>query len=185
MGNCQAAEAATVVIQHPSERLERVHWQLKANEVMGANPGYYVAVIVTTMSSASNSPVRHLKLLRPDDTLLIGHVYHLISFEEVLREFGSRKKVRLNKFLMSKQENRRKSNNHRERKARGGTDGDIGDGDSNQENSSCSMMVEAKQEEEETHQVGNSNIDISSSGGSVSRHRQWRPTLQSIAETVL
>nr|XP_029124180.1 uncharacterized protein LOC114912643 [Elaeis guineensis] len=132
------------------------------------------------MSSASDSPVRHLKLLRPDDTLHIGHVYRLVSFEEVLREFGSKKRVRLSKLLM-KQENRKKNNHHKERKERGTEDGD--GGDSNQENSSCSMMVEAEEyQEEQTHQVGGSNIDISSSGGSVSRHRQWRPTLHSIAE---
>ncbi|KAG1366937.1 hypothetical protein COCNU_13G007270 [Cocos nucifera] len=178
MGNCQAAEAAATVIQHPNGRLERIYWQLKANEVMAANPGHYVAVIVTTISSTSESSVRHLKLLRPDDTLHIGHVYRLVSFEEVLREFGSKKRVKLSKLLM-KQENRRKSNHHRERKERGTEDGD--GGDSNQENS-CSATVEAEQQREQTHQVDGSNIESSSSGGSAFRHRQWRPTLHSIAE---
>lgn len=75
MGNCQAAEAATVVIQHPGgNKLERFYWAVSASEVMNSNPGHYVALVIT-------SPVNQLKLLRPDDTLLIGQVYRLITFE--------------------------------------------------------------------------------------------------------
>lgn len=83
MGNCQAAEAATVVIQHPGNKIERVYWSVSANEVMSSNPGHYVALVVTspTLKNENGTPLKQLKLLRPDDTLLIGHVYRLISFE--------------------------------------------------------------------------------------------------------
>lgn len=84
MGNCQAAEAATVLIQYPgSNKVERIYWSVSAHEVMTSNPGHYVALLIAspTMKSENGAPVKQLKLLRPDDTLLIGQVYRLISFE--------------------------------------------------------------------------------------------------------
>ncbi|KAG7535650.1 hypothetical protein ISN45_Aa08g030570 [Arabidopsis thaliana x Arabidopsis arenosa] len=102
MGNCQAAEAATVLIHHPAEnKVERIYWSVTASDVMKSNPGHYVAVVVTspTMKNEKGSPLKQLKLLRPDDTLLIGHVYRLVSFEEVLNEFATKKCVKLGKLL--------------------------------------------------------------------------------------
>uniref|UniRef100_A0A1J3FW43 DUF4228 domain-containing protein n=1 Tax=Noccaea caerulescens TaxID=107243 RepID=A0A1J3FW43_NOCCA len=102
MGNCQAAEAATVMIHHPAEnKVERIYWSVTASDVMKSNPGHYVAVVVTstTQRNEKGSPLKQLKLLRPDDTLLIGHVYRLVSFEEVLNEFATKKCVKLGKLL--------------------------------------------------------------------------------------
>jgi PADRE domain len=106
MGNCQAAEVATVVIQHPNGKVERVYWSVSASQVMADNPGHYVAVIITAPASSddrntsnaeskhsgrkrdpgngAHAAVKHLKLLRPDDTLLMGHVYRLVSFEGII-----------------------------------------------------------------------------------------------------
>lgn len=83
MGNCQAAEAATVVIQHPGNKIERIYWSISAHQVMDSNPGHYVALVVSspTLKSQNGTPIKHHKLLRPDDTLLIGQLYRLISFE--------------------------------------------------------------------------------------------------------
>lgn len=84
MGNCQAAEAATVVIQHPGgNKVQRIYWSVSANEVMNSNPRHYVAVVIASPAAKSENgtPVKRLKLLRPDDTLLLGQVYRLISFE--------------------------------------------------------------------------------------------------------
>ncbi|CAH8351412.1 unnamed protein product [Eruca vesicaria subsp. sativa] len=102
MGNCQAAEAATVLIHHPAEnKVERIYWSVTASDVMRSNPGHYVAVVVTspTLKNEKGSPLKQLKLLRPDDSLLIGHVYRLVSFEEVLNEFATKKCVKLGKIL--------------------------------------------------------------------------------------
>ncbi|URE40071.1 hypothetical protein MUK42_33031 [Musa troglodytarum] len=132
MGNCQAAEAATVVIQHRDGRLEKAYRSLPATQVMAANPGHYVAIVITTprprSSDHRSSPTRYLKLLRPDDALLIGNVYRLVTFEgrsrrrllpvvvpsvdlkpskflaEVLREFASKKQVRLSRLLIKRKE---------------------------------------------------------------------------------
>uniref|UniRef100_A0A453IQU5 DUF4228 domain-containing protein n=1 Tax=Aegilops tauschii subsp. strangulata TaxID=200361 RepID=A0A453IQU5_AEGTS len=105
MGNCQAADAAAVVIQHPaSGRTELAYWSLPAGEVMAANPGHYVAAVITAPHTASEgggaAPVKHLKLLRPDDTLLLGRVYRLVSFEEVLKEFATKRHVKLSRVMV-------------------------------------------------------------------------------------
>ncbi|CAH8364074.1 unnamed protein product [Eruca vesicaria subsp. sativa] len=119
MGNCQAAEAATILIHHPAEnKVERIYWSVTASDVMKSNPGHYVAVVVTspTLKNEKGTPLKQLKLLRPDDTLVIGHVYRLVSFEEVLNEFATKKCVKLGKLLkdgggleLKKKKHRKKS----------------------------------------------------------------------------
>nr|GMD49710.1 uncharacterized protein LOC109188794 [Ipomoea batatas]GMD56758.1 uncharacterized protein LOC109188794 [Ipomoea batatas] len=102
MGNCQAAEAATVVIQHPGNKVERIYWSVSAHDVMNSNPGHYVALVITSptdRTTENGAPVKQLKLLRPADTLLIGQVYRLVSFEDVLKEFAAKKCVKLGKLL--------------------------------------------------------------------------------------
>ncbi|XP_030474120.2 uncharacterized protein LOC115691576 isoform X3 [Syzygium oleosum] len=107
MGNCQAAETAAVAIHHPTgTKVERIHWSVSAHEIMSANPGHYVAHLIAASPQAaaaakgeSGSPSRQLRLLRPDDTLHIGQVYRLISFEDVLKEFAAKKCVKLGKLL--------------------------------------------------------------------------------------
>ncbi|KAL7608628.1 hypothetical protein Lser_V15G12656 [Lactuca serriola] len=104
MGNCQAAEAATVVIVHPGYKIERVYWSISAREVMNSNPRHYVAQVLRSpvVRSDKGLPVKQLKLLRPDDTLLIGQVYRLISYEDVLKEFAAKKCMKLGKLLMER-----------------------------------------------------------------------------------
>ncbi|CDY36508.1 BnaC03g48670D [Brassica napus] len=84
MGNCQAAEAATVLIHHPAEnKVERIYWSVTASDVMKSNPGHYVAVVVTspTLRNEKGSPLKQLKLL------------------QVLKEFATKKCVKLGKLL--------------------------------------------------------------------------------------
>ncbi|KAI3669748.1 hypothetical protein L6452_41130 [Arctium lappa] len=102
MGNCQASDAATVVIVHPGKKVERMFRSVIAREIMDSNPGHYVALVVTSAvvkSVNGSAPVKQLKLLRPDDTLLIGQVYRLISFEDVLKEFAAKKCLKLGKLM--------------------------------------------------------------------------------------
>ncbi|EOY20625.1 Uncharacterized protein TCM_011995 isoform 2 [Theobroma cacao] len=94
MGNCQAVDAATLVIQHPSGKVDKFYWPMSASEIMRMNPGHYVALLISTTlyhssnndkcpdNSANNvNPVRltRIKLLRPTDTLVLGQVYRLIT----------------------------------------------------------------------------------------------------------
>jgi hypothetical protein len=88
MGNCQAAEAATVVVQHPGGRVQRLYWATSAAEVMRANPGHYVALVTLRVAEErQDAPggerrtvrLTRVKLLKPKETLLLGHVYRLIT----------------------------------------------------------------------------------------------------------
>uniref|UniRef100_A0A8R7PA73 Uncharacterized protein n=1 Tax=Triticum urartu TaxID=4572 RepID=A0A8R7PA73_TRIUA len=92
MGNCQAAEAAAVVIQHPGDgKVERLHWPTTAADVMRRNPGHYVALVLLHHDSRGVDPdpavpgggggarITKVKLLKPRDTLHLGQVYRLIT----------------------------------------------------------------------------------------------------------
>ncbi|XP_068654536.1 uncharacterized protein [Aristolochia californica] len=167
MGNCQAAEAATVVIQHSGGTVERIYWSVSANEVMSANPGHYVAVVSAAVS-ANGTLVKQLKLLRPDDTLHIGHVYRLISFEEVLKEFAGKKYTKLSKLLSMQ----RQIGNGQGKEGRAGAAGHGG----------RSRSREEKSEKVEQGEVCRVGIARGGGGFPSGRQRQWKPALQSIAE---
>ncbi|XVE86981.1 hypothetical protein DITRI_Ditri18aG0079300 [Diplodiscus trichospermus] len=179
MGNCQAAEAATVVIQHPGNKIQRIYWSVSANEIMSSNPGHYVALVVTspTLKNENGMPLKQLKLLKPDDTLLIGQVYRLISFEDVLKEFAAKKCMKLGKLLKESgglgMELKRKdlpSASNLNRKL-------------NLKSENCSSA----KVEQEVNRQGSSGGSNGSSSRYLRRHHgggggQWRPALQSIAE---
>ncbi|CAA2970604.1 uncharacterized protein LOC111367260 [Olea europaea var. sylvestris] len=162
MGNCQAAEAATVLILHPNNKVERIYKSVCANEVMASNPGHYVALIITSPAAktGNGTPVKQLKLLRPDDTLLIGQVYRLVSFEDVLKEFAEKKCKKLGKLL----------------KERGAL---------NLEPKKKSKSKPANCSSHKTQQDVQ-HLSSSGRGRGTGRHHvgggQWRPALQSIAE---
>lgn len=86
MGNCQAIDAAVLVIQHPSGKIERLYWPINASDVMNMNPGHYVSLIIplpeqTTEERRNAKPVQftQVKLLKPNETLALGHAYRLIA----------------------------------------------------------------------------------------------------------
>ncbi|KAG5522896.1 hypothetical protein RHGRI_034893 [Rhododendron griersonianum] len=53
MGNCQAIDNASLVIQHPCGRADKLYSPVSANEVMKMNPGHYVAQLLTTTATAT------------------------------------------------------------------------------------------------------------------------------------
>jgi len=112
MGNCQAIDTATLVIQQPNGKEERLYWPVTASEVMKTHPDHYVALLISTTLCTSkdkencsnkssdnnnnnnnnnnddnNNKVRitRIKLLKPTDTLLLGQVYRLISAQGLLQ----------------------------------------------------------------------------------------------------
>ncbi|KAI4336103.1 hypothetical protein L6164_014673 [Bauhinia variegata] len=118
MGNCQAIDAASLVIQHPSGKVERMYWPVSASDVMKTNPGHHVALLISTAtlcqsnskpneSCADNSdsnaanPVRitRIKLLKPTDTLVLGQVYRLINTQEVMKGLWAKKQAKMKKNL--------------------------------------------------------------------------------------
>uniref|UniRef100_A0A7N0T4Q2 Uncharacterized protein n=1 Tax=Kalanchoe fedtschenkoi TaxID=63787 RepID=A0A7N0T4Q2_KALFE len=163
MGNCQASEAAAILIHHPDRKIERLHFSLSAEEVMNSNPGHYVAMVVTKPLSPAETgaPVNHLKLLRPSDTLQIGHVYRLISFEDVLNEFNAKKCAKLEKRMKEMEGSDQRT------KQKSGAD-----------------HIAALQDEdgEATGSSGGAECYMIAGGGIRLRRQQWRPALESIPE---
>ncbi|XP_020574704.1 uncharacterized protein LOC110020801 [Phalaenopsis equestris] len=157
MGNCQAAETAapSAEIEHPDGKKEKIYRSIIAGDIMSACPGYYVAVVTFSGGSGGETPAKHLSLLRPNDNLNIGYAYRLVSFEEVLREFGLRKRVRLSRLVERRKE---------------GDEGKMGDG-------------AAGEVEYSSPNVGLSTSYIGGRPNrSFWRQSQWKPTLPSIAE---
>lgn len=102
MGNCQAAEAACAVVQHPGGKVERLYAAATAGDVMRSNPGHYVALVVLRVSGvnagreedpavagkgggAAAARITKVKLLKAKDALLFGQVYRLITSQGALR----------------------------------------------------------------------------------------------------
>ncbi|MED6218874.1 hypothetical protein PIB30_030651 [Stylosanthes scabra] len=162
MGNCQAAEAATVVIQHPGNKMERIYWSVSARQVMDSNPGHYVAHL--THPSTLNTPSNHFKLLRPNDTLLIGQVYRLISFQDVLQEFAAKKCVKLGKLLVNR--------------------GTLGVEMKHKDFATDPNPTTANKVEQggEVHGMRSNSSKRKKNKGGSGGGQQWRPALQSIAE---
>lgn len=90
MGNCQAIDAAALVIQHPTGKIERLYWSIPASDVMKMNPGHYVSLIIPLPDENEPRPLcddnkpkavqfTRVKLLRPTDTLSLGHAYRLVT----------------------------------------------------------------------------------------------------------
>lgn len=117
MGNCQAVDAAALVIQHPSGRLDRLYWPVAASEVMKMNPGHYVSLIIPLPITAGpaghaagggeeNSDDRtvrftRVKLLRPSETLVLGRAYRLVTTQGMLsfcnRDMRERERAEMNR----------------------------------------------------------------------------------------
>lgn len=99
MGNCQAVDAAALVIQHPSGKQERMYWPITASEVMKMNPGHYVTLIIPLPVSGDGQEINtsddkktvrytHVKLLRPGDTLVLGRAYRLVTNQGMILAFS-------------------------------------------------------------------------------------------------
>ncbi|CAL5064597.1 unnamed protein product [Urochloa decumbens] len=171
MGNCQAAEAAAVVIQHPGGKVERLYWATTAAEVMQNNPGHYVALVILRVAAdkaaasgdaaaaataagaggggggGGGAKITRVKLLKPKDTLMLGQVYRLITTQEVTKALRARKNEKMQRCEAIRQQH--------EQLRRGGDGGDHGSSDQ-----------DGKQEKDRHR----------------GRGRHWRPALQSISE---
>ncbi|KAI3816818.1 hypothetical protein L1987_16523 [Smallanthus sonchifolius] len=99
MGNCQAVDAAALVIQHPNGRIERMYWSITASEVMKINPGHYVSIIIPLPpgDGEDDKTVRftRVKLLRPSDTLVLGRAYRLVTTHEVMKVVRAKKHAKM------------------------------------------------------------------------------------------
>ncbi|KAK9750983.1 hypothetical protein RND81_02G233900 [Saponaria officinalis] len=123
MGNCQAVDAAALVIQHPNGKVDRMYWAVKAHEVMKLNPGHYVSLIIPLPVSGNDSglsddqkkTVRYtrVKLLRPTDTLVLGHAYRLLTSQEVKKVLRAKKLAKANTSEIDSEDNKSQLNENK------------------------------------------------------------------------
>ncbi|KAH0672117.1 hypothetical protein KY284_023204 [Solanum tuberosum] len=160
MGNCQAVDAAALVIQHPSGKIDRMYWPMTASEVMKMNPGHYVSLIIPLPNNSDDKTVRftRVKLLRPTDTLVLGRAYRLVTTQEVMKVLRAKKHAKMKKNQPELQENQR---------------------------SSCEL--EARNSESDKNKgirhEGNRQRPGTTNLAAASRSKSWRPSLQSISES--
>ncbi|XP_041013372.1 uncharacterized protein LOC121256596 [Juglans microcarpa x Juglans regia] len=170
MGNCQTIDAAALVIQHPSGKIERMYWPVSASEVMKTNPGHYVSLIiplpVPEEENKEQKTVRftRVKLLRRTDTLALGHAYRLVTTQEVM------KVLRAKKHAKTKQQQQQES---------------AGKSQTVPEKPRSGCEAEGKSDMEKTSQVMKHERQrgrTPSTNSAVMRSKSWRPSLQSISE---
>ncbi|WJX93678.1 hypothetical protein P8452_75175 [Trifolium repens] len=171
MGNCQAIDAAALVIQHPSGKIERLYWSVSASYVMRANPGHYVSLIMPLPQeqeghSSNNNQVKksvlftRVKLLKPEDTLTFGHAYKLITTQEVERVLRVKK-----------------------RRTHGKTMEGVEMVEMEKENSVCEsegMLDTGKMYQ--AMRADRRRLKVASANPAAPRLKLWRPSLQSISE---
>ncbi|KAL8267455.1 hypothetical protein R6Q59_004799 [Mikania micrantha] len=163
MGNCQAVDAAALVIQHPSGKIERMYWSVTASQIMKMNPGHYVSLIIPlpgpeNQDDSGNKTVRftRVKLLRPSDTLVLGRAYRLVTSHEVTKVLRAKRMAKMKK-------------ERPETMAEKEVHGD----------------EEPTSALENTRQVMVHERTIRQRSGSFSRSKSWRPSLQSISEAAV
>ncbi|CAH8251826.1 unnamed protein product [Arabidopsis lyrata] len=107
MGNCQAVNAAVLVLQHPGGKIDRYYGSVSVSEVMAMYPGHYVSLIIPlTEEEERNIPATvkgddkkqrkavrftRVQLLRPTENLVLGHAYRLITSQEVMKVLREKK----------------------------------------------------------------------------------------------
>ncbi|CAN6981101.1 hypothetical protein IGI04_038806 [Brassica rapa subsp. trilocularis] len=107
MGNCQTINAAALVLQHPGGKIDRYYSSISVSEIMSMYPGHYVCLIIPlTEEEEKNFPAtvkrdekKHKKgvrftrvqLLRPTESLVLGHAYRLITSQEVMKVLREKK----------------------------------------------------------------------------------------------
>ncbi|KAL3818640.1 hypothetical protein ACJIZ3_004545 [Penstemon smallii] len=180
MGNCQAIDIdnASLVIQHPNGKIENLYTSVSAKEIMKINPGHYVALLITTTlysSSAKNStgsannnkiPLRitRIKLLRPTDTLVLGHVYRLVTTKEVMKGVWAKKQQARMKQKQNPDYYVEKYGNITEK--------EISDYEA----------IVRKNEFQKTNQVKNERHRRRNNTHAAAKSKAWQPSLNSISE---
>ncbi|KAL7589962.1 uncharacterized protein LOC111911086 [Lactuca sativa] len=174
MGNCQAVDAAALVIQHPSGKIERMYWSVTASEIMKMNPGHYVSIIIPLPPVPKDGDDDHhqeddkktirftrVKLLRPTDTLVLGRAYRLVTTHEVMKVVRAKRHAKL----------KNKTNtNPPESMA------------DNQSSTAADDHTVTNQVEVGHERMFRQRSGSSSSIFASSRSKSWRPSLKSISE---
>ncbi|KAF9671541.1 hypothetical protein SADUNF_Sadunf12G0058300 [Salix dunnii] len=149
---------------------------------MKMNPGHYVALLLSTSlypannngecptnTTTNNTPLRvtRIKLLRPTDTLVLGHVYRLITSPEVMKVLCAKKQAKLQK---NEPESEEKPERVKEKQGSG-------------------LDAQARRSEQQKENQVRKNersrpktTTTSTNSAAIARSRAWQPSLRSISE---
>ncbi|KAJ4887418.1 hypothetical protein Rs2_27166 [Raphanus sativus] len=172
MGNCQAVDAAALVLQHPGGKIDRYYGPVSVAEIMRMHPGHYVSLIIPLPEADIPAKTRaeeedgktqkrvvkftRVKLLRPTENLVLGHAYRLITSQEVMKVIRAKKYAKTKKH--QNETTREKKKPSLEKKV---------------------DEVSDKHQDLETNDEKQRAV-LTSSGSSKSK--TWRPSLHSISE---
>ncbi|RAL53243.1 hypothetical protein DM860_006915 [Cuscuta australis] len=159
MGNCQAVDAAALVVQHPGGKIERRYSPITASEVMKSNPGHYVCLIIPLPVAGdgnSGNRLSTVKLLKPTETLVLGRAYRLLTTQEV------------GKVLRDKKHKKMKTDSHKEQ-----SEGCEMEGEIDEEINNPSQGMRHRQ-----------RSGPRKPGAERSNKSSWRPSLLSISESL-
>ncbi|KAI4314285.1 hypothetical protein L6164_027209 [Bauhinia variegata] len=171
MGNCQAVDAAALVIQHPCGKIERLYWPVTASEIMKMNPGHYVSLIiplpVPEEQNQEQKTVRftRVKLLRPNETLNLGHAYRLITTQEVVKVLRAKKHAKTKRPQTELVE---KSHTVPEKQSLAGEEDRV-----NQDTRKTYQEIRAEKHRQRAAPANSATV----------RSKNWRPSLHSISES--
>ncbi|EYU42536.1 hypothetical protein ABFS82_09G025400 [Erythranthe guttata] len=183
MGNCQAIDSAALVIQHPNGKVDKLFSPVSAAQIMKMNPGHYVALLLTTTlysssaaaggggggSGAAPLRVTRIKLLRSTDTLLLGHVYRLVTSQEVMKGLFAKKQAK----MKQQQQPGSCSEKYYEKMMREKLTSDF------EAVIKTNGMENTKKVKQNERQRSRNNTRVNSG---VSKSRGWQPSLNSISE---
>ncbi|CAK7326949.1 unnamed protein product [Dovyalis caffra] len=177
MGNCQAIDAAALVIQHPSGKIERLYWPVSVSEVMRMNPGHYVSLIIPLPVSGDQENKDHVKtvqftrvkLLRPSDTLALGHAYRLVTTQDVVKVLRAKKYAKLKRQQQPESADKNKSQQKGAPEKKQSTDCEA--------EKKSNIHKDCRVYKHERHRQRTPSINSASL-----RSKSWRPSLQSISE---
>ncbi|KAL9389791.1 hypothetical protein Peur_018396 [Populus x canadensis] len=175
MGNCQTIDAAALVIQHPSGKIERLYCPVSVSEVMRMNPGHYVSLIIPLPVSGDQENQDHVKtvqftrvkLLRPSNTLALGHAYRLVTTQEVMKVLQAKKYAKLKGQQQPESKNKSQLQVAPEKKQ--STDCET------RKKSNIEKDYRVSKHERHRHRMPSIN-------SASLRSKSWRPSLQSISE---
>ncbi|PSR96682.1 Chromodomain-helicase-DNA-binding protein like [Actinidia chinensis var. chinensis] len=177
MGNCQAIDNATLVIQHPCGRVDKLYWPVTAGEVMKLNPGHYVALLLTTTTTTTTAAnnnnniirITRIKLLRPTDTLILGQAYRLITTQEVMKGLWAKKYGKMQK-KPSEMESEAKQFERVKQKL--GCEIEIPPTRSEKDNTKQVLKKDGQRQ----------RTTASSNSAAAAKSKAWQPSLKSISE---
>ncbi|KAH0975558.1 hypothetical protein GBA52_017457 [Prunus armeniaca] len=163
---------------------------------MKANPGHYVALLISTTLCSSNpnnngdqkdknlnqkdnnnnsTSVRltRIKLLRPTDTLVLGQVYRLITTQEVMKGLWAKKQAKVKRSHSNQVEAEQTQERVREKPVLTAT-----------RRSEASELEKDNQvgKHERGHRPRTAATSSTHQSASTARSRTWQPSLHSISE---